>query len=282
MKKTMALILIAIVAVSILSIVATANARSFMSWRLNRDDGFRGNGNAFSNSRHLAPQQSFVRIDGPLIKFGEANVTGGLQAQSRTVVINSTTVREGSTATAIWSTSQSPISSIRARENYTYTFYTARLVNASVSSLNVTGSSFFLNGTWNVFNVTTTFTVTTNTAGDVTGFDRDQNAVALATNAYGELKVASSGSSFALSITGVDTLSGTVHVQRITSRMFNSFRVNNDDTTTTVTKADIASVVSAYGASPGWGSYSQNMDYNFNYKIDITDLTTAAANLNAD
>jgi hypothetical protein len=64
--------------------------------------------------------------------------------------------------------------------------------------------------------------------------------------------------------------------------MFNPFSVNNDVTATTVTKADVASVVSAYGSSPGWGNYDQRMDYNMHYKIDITDLATAAANVNAN
>ena len=34
-------------------------------------------------------------------------------------------------------------------------------------------------------------------------------------------------------------------------------------------------------ARPGWGSYDSNMDFNCNYKIDIADLTTVAANVEA-
>jgi hypothetical protein len=34
-----------------------------------------------------------------------------------------------------------------------------------------------------------------------------------------------------------------------------------------------------YGARPGWGSYDSNMDFNCNYKIDIADLATVAANV---
>jgi hypothetical protein len=39
-------------------------------------------------------------------------------------------------------------------------------------------------------------------------------------------------------------------------------------------------VAGAYGTMPGYGNYDQRMDYNFNYRIDICDLATAAANIN--
>ena len=275
MKKTLAIIFAAIIAVSALSLAASAYAMPFMNWKNFNSPGM-------GNSHRLATQQSFARVDGAITKWGSTNVTGTIEAQSRTIVTNSTDVRQGSSATAMWTTNTSRlISSYRERENFTYTFYTARLVNASVSSLNVTGYSFFLNGTWNVFKVMTNFTITTDSTGNITGFNRNQNAVAVASNAYGELKVASSGSNFTLSINGVDPLTGSVHIQRITTKMFNPFKVNNDDTTTTVTKADVSTVVSSYGSSPGWGNYDQRMDYNFNYKVDICDLATAAANINA-
>jgi hypothetical protein len=150
-----------------------------------------------------------------------------------------------------------------------------------VSSLNTDDYSFFLNGTWNVYQVTSSFNITTDASGAITSFNRNQNAVVVVTNAYGELAVSSSGSNFTLSITGVDSLTGSVHVSKISTKLCNPFKILCDDSSTTVTKADVATVVSSYGACPGWGHYDQSMDYNFNYKIDITDLTTAAANVNS-
>jgi len=274
MKKPIAAILIAIFAVSALSAVATVSARPFMSWnnmnpgRQDEGKGFgMDNGNGVSNQ--LSIQQSFVRIDGQITKFGAANATGIIEAQSRTVVVNSTT-RQGSSATAMLTDGSKPIAGPRAKQNFTYTVYSANLVNASTASLNTTGFSFFLNGTWNVFQVTTSYTVVTDSSGNILSFNRNTNGVAVATGAYGELKVASTGSNFTLTIAGVNAISGSVHVQRITSMMFNPFTVNNDVTTTTVTKADVASVVSAYGSSPGWGNYDQRMDYNMHYKIEPT------------
>jgi hypothetical protein len=272
MKKIIAIMLTAIIAVSIISFAASAYAKPFMNWRNDSDRQ--------GNSHREAVQQSFIRMNGLITKWGEVNVTGAIQAQSRTLVLNSTT-RQGTSATAIWSTNTSrPISQVRARENFTYTFYTANLVNTSLSSLNVNGYSFFLNGTWNVFQVTETFVITTNDAGEVTGFNRNQNAVATATKAYGELAIASGGANnFTLAITGVFPLTGQMRYQKTATKMFNPFIVNNDDGVTTVTKADVRTIISAFGSSPGWGNYDQRMDYNFNYKVDICDLVTAAANV---
>jgi len=286
MKKPIAAILIAIFAISALSAVATVSARPFMNWN-NMNMGRPGGGIGLGFGMGIgirnqsSVQQSFVRIDGRVTGFGEANATGTIEAQSRTVVVNSTTSRQGASATVMFTNLTSPIAGPRVKQNFTYTVYTANLVNASTASLNTTGYSFFLNGTWNVFQVTTNYTITTDSSGNILSFNRNTNGVALATAAYGELKVASSGSNFTLSITGVNALTGSVHVQRITSMMFNPFSVNNDVTTNTVTKADVASIVSSYGSSPGWGNYDQRMDYNMHYKIDITDLATAAANVDA-
>jgi hypothetical protein len=279
MKKTAAIILTAIIAISALGLAASAYAmpmmgRPFMNW-----------GNIMSNmghgNSHVVPiQQSSVRVNGIMTQWGTTNVTGTISAFSQTVVINSTAARQGSIATAMWTTNQSrAIASFRTPQNFTYTFYTANLVNASVSSLNITGYNFFLNGTWNVFKVTSSFNITTDSAGNILSVNRNQNAVAVATNAYGTLTIPTGGSTFTLSITGVDQLTGSVHAQRITSRLCNPFRIGDDDSTT-VTPSDVATVVASYGSSPGWGNYNQRSDYNFNYRVDVCDLTTAAANIN--
>jgi hypothetical protein len=232
------------------------------------------------NSHRYASEQSYVRVDGKVTKWGDLNVTGTVEAQTRNVIINKTDIRKGATAAVMWTANASrPLSGYRAKENFTYTFYTARLVNVSTSSLNTTGLSLFLNGTWNVYNITSSFTLVTDSSGSVVKYNRDENAVALVTNAYGELKVSENRSNFTLGITGVDQLDGPVRSQRITTKMFNPFKISNDDTSTVVTKTEVSKFAACYGSSPGWGNYDQRMDYNFNYKIDLTDLTTAAANV---
>ncbi len=293
MKKATAIILTAILAISAFTaagLVTTANARPFMNWNTHRNNGI-GEGNGFGmglglgrlSHSNTTAQQSFVRIDGQITKYDTENVTGTISAQSRTIVLNSTTARQGNSVSAVWTNGSIPLATVKAKQNFTYTFYTANLVNASTSSLNTTGYSFFLNGTWNVYQINFNYTITTDSSGTVTSFDRSQNGAALVTNAYGEFIVASTGSNFTLSIAGVKDLTGSVHVSRITSRMFNPFIIDNELTTkTTVTRADVASVVRSFGASPGWGNYDQRVDYNMHFKIDITDLATAAANVDSD
>ncbi len=279
MKKTAAIILTALLAISALGLAATAFAmpmmgRPYMNWGNIMPNMGPGNWN------RVPLQQSSIRVNGIITDWGTTEVNGTMSAFSKTVVINNTAVRQGAIASAVWTTNQSrPIAAMRTRENFTYTFYTAKLVNANVSSLNITGYNYFLNGTWNVFNVTSTFTITTDTAGNILGFNRTQNAFAIAVDAYGELKVPTGTSTFTLSITGVDDLTGSVHAQRITSRLCNPFIIQDDDGTT-VTGVDVSFIMSAYGSSPGWGQYNQRMDYNFNYRVDIFDLATASANLN--
>jgi len=286
MKKTMAAILIAICAIGALGAVATAGARPFMNWN-NMDMGRKGFGMGFGLGGGIGignqlSQQSFARVDGLVTKFGTANATGTVEAQSRTVVINTTNTKQGASASVMWTTNTAPIAGPRAKQNFTYTVYNAGLANSSYASLNMTGYSFFLNGTWNVFQVTTNYTIITDSSGNIQSFNRNTNGVAIVTKAYGELTIPSSGSNFTLAIKGLDNITGLIHVQRITSKMFNPFIINNDVAKTTVTKQDVASVVNAYGSSPGWGNYDQRMDYNMHYKIDITDLATAAANVNSD
>jgi hypothetical protein len=279
MKKTLAAILLIALTVGALGVAATANAKPFMNWRT--FPNMQGNG--FGHRQFL--QQSYVRWNGIITDWGTANVTGAIQAQSRTMIVNQTNIRQGASATAMWTTNTSrPISALRAKENFTYTFNTARLTNANVSGLNIGSNDFFLNGTWTVYQVETTFTINTDVNGTVTGFHRSQDATVLVTNAYGELTVTGNWANFTLDINGIDPLTGTVHRQITKSMHFNPFKVNDDDDSanpTALTSADVSTIVHAYGAMPGYGNYDQRMDYNFNYKIDIADLATAAANLNA-
>jgi len=275
MKKMIAAILLAVIAVAGLSIASSVSAMPFMNWRMFP--------NMQNNGHGPRLQQSFVQWNGFVNNWGTTSVTGTIQAQSRTMVLNDSSTRQGASATAIWTTNTTrAISALRDRENFTYTFYAARLTNASTSGLNIGSNDFFLNGTWTVYNVTTTFTINTDINGTITGFHHNQDATALATNAYGELTVNNNWANFTLTIDGVAPLTGSVHRQMTRSMQFNPFIFGDDSANPpTVSRADVLNIAHAYGAMPGWGNYDQRMDYNFNYKIDITDLATAAANVNA-
>jgi len=210
-------------------------------------------------------------------------VMGAIEVLCRTSV-GPTAIVQGYAATAIWTTNLTrPISAIMTRENFTYNFYTARLVAGNFSALDYNGNAFYLNGTWNVWNLTETFVIKTDsTTGRIISVNSNLNAVPLATDAYGNLTVPSGWTTFTLAINGVAPLTGKVISEVTISRVFNPFMLGTDSSSTTVTKSDLDSIISAYGSMPGWGNYNINMDYCMHYKIDICDLATAAANLNAD
>jgi len=133
-----------------------------------------------------------------------------------------------------------------------------------------------MNGTWNVWNVTISHTVVTDSSGNILSVNNDQNYVALATKAYGELTVASGWTTFSLNITGLEPITGSVYAEITSSKLFNPFALNGD---TTVTKTELSSIVRSFGSLPGAASYDQRLDFCQHYKIDICDLATAAANL---
>jgi len=271
MKNKIAIILIAIISISALSLTTGAYAMPFMNVK-----------STMSNRTSL--QTSYVRLDGVINASAGTKVIGTIQAQSRTTVVNSSNVYQGFSCTAIWTTNTTrPITSVRSEQNFTYTFYTARLVEGNFSALDYNGNAFFMNGTWNSWNITETFTINTLSNGTITSVNCNQNAVPLANGAYGTLTAFSGWTNFTLSISGVDPLTGPIIAERTTSAMFNPFMINSDSSTTTstVTVADINSIVKTYGSMPGWGNYDQRLDYCQHYKIDIYDLSTAAANLNS-
>ena len=276
MKKKFAILLLAILAVSSLSFTVGAYAMPFMNFNTVPNPppnavGFR--------------QSSYVCMLGKITEWlttpKATPVMGTIEAQSRTIIGSAHTI-QGFAATAIWTNNTvRPLADVRARENFTYTFYAARLVKGNYSALDPTPLiSWFMNGTWNVWSITTSFTIVTNSNGNILSITTTRSLVALATDAIGNLTVASDWSSFMLAIAGVPSLTGPVIAHIIASRTFNPFMLGTDSTSTTVTSADLNSIVNAYGSMPGWGNYDLRMDYCLHYQIDICDLSTAAANLN--
>jgi hypothetical protein len=168
------------------------------------------------------------------------------------------------------------ISAAKAKENFTYTFYSANLWNASVSSLTM-GPNFFLNGTWNVATVNCKVTIITNANNEIVSVHRESDSTVA--KVYGELTVTDNWTKFKLQLTGYDALTGTVLRSVTRQTMFNWFQVTDNPVGTVVTKADVKAVIQSYRAMPGWGNYDNRMDFNLNYRIDITDLVTVAANL---
>jgi len=237
-----------------------------------------------STSNRIA-SRSYIRINGVITQWETTPtvtpVTGLLQTQARIGTFENGNTNQLASATAIWTNSTSrPINTVALKENFTYTFYEARLVNASVSSLtsSTSANDYSLSGTWNVYTVLSNVTIlTADTTGQITAVHRTMDKSVQ--QAIGTLDVTGSLSKFTLSITGIPSLIGTVIRSAQRQVAFNPFKVTDDITTNVVTKADVAAVIHSYGAMPGWGNYEARMDFCGHFKIDIADLSTVAANI---
>jgi hypothetical protein len=159
-------------------------------------------------------------------------------------------------------------------------YYSARLTNTSVSTLSANATAplnYFINGTWNVFTVKSTVTIITNANGNITRVLRNQDISSQ--KAYGELTVTDNWNKFTLAIRGIDLLTGSVSHSMQRQMQFNAFKMTDDSVSNIVTRADIKAVAQAYGAMPGWGNYDTKMDFNGNFRVDIADISTVAANM---
>lgn len=223
-------------------------------------------------------QASWVRINGVINKWGTTDVRGLLNVQARTAILANADTRQFARATAVWTTNITrAVSAVKAKENFTYTFYSARLLNASVSTLSSSASNFFLNGTWNVATVNCKITIITNANNEIVSVHRESDTTVA--KVYGELTVTASWTTFTLKFTGYDPLTGLVTRSVTRNVQFNWYKVTDDVAGTAVTRADVNAMVQCYRSMPGWGNYDNRMDFNFNYRIDIADLATVAANL---
>jgi len=274
MKKTITAILLAVMIMATLSLaISYVNAKHWSNSGITSKLG-----NAFGHSNR-PNQQNLVKISGLITQWGTTNVNGSFSTQAKTTIFNASESRQIASASAIWTTNGlRPIKSIRAAENFTYSFYSAKLANASISKLNLDESDYFINGTWNVYNVTSVVTITTNSEGEIINVHRDSDTAV--SKAYGELNVTSNWTTFKLSIDGMEPLTGSVVRSRTSLMQFNQFKFADDDTTSNaVTRTDVTTIGRAYGSMPGWGNYDQSMDFNGNYRIDIADIVTVAANV---
>jgi hypothetical protein len=276
MKKTKAIITLTISILLISSI--TVVVESVAAKPDNHNNGGMGIvKNIISHISNRLNQSSWTQINGNISQWGTTDVRGTLQTQAVSATHETTGSKQFSTSTAMWTINTSrAIQSVQTKENFTYTYYVARLSNASVSTLNAntTTNEYFLNGTWTVSKIESTITVYTNENGTVIRVHRDQDITP--TQAYGELLI--NGNQFTLTIDGQDQLSGSVY-RSVTRSWFNPFKMNNESNTNAVTRSDVKTIAKCYGAMPGWGNYNSDMDFNDNYRVDIADISTIAANI---
>ena len=224
---------------------------------------------------------NWIRLKGPVKMLGDEPVTGLLQVTARLATLQSSETRELTSASAIWTKDSRPIDAIKAKESFTYTFYSARLLKDPAPLVTNSENTYTIVGSWNVATVTCSVTITKNTDGVITNVQR-KSETNVDPKVDGKL-VVTGMSEFTLTLTGKPALTGSVNRYVTRQMQFNPFKITDDTignvVSNTVTREDIKAVTKCYGAMPGWGSYDTRMDFNNNYRVDIADISTVAANM---
>jgi hypothetical protein len=225
---------------------------------------------------------NWIRLKGPVSEWGEESVTGLLQVTARSATLQSSETRDLTSASAIWTKDIiRPIDAIKAKESFTYTFYSARLLRDPTPIVTNSETTYTIEGSWNVATVTSSVKITKNSDGEITNVQRTSDTAV--ERVLGKL-VVTGMSTFEFKL-GDDNpiLTGSVNRYVTRQMQFNPFKITDDISgnvvSNTVTREDIKAVTKCYGAMPGWGSYDTRMDFNNNYRVDIADISTVAANM---
>jgi hypothetical protein len=266
----------------------------------------------FANA-NVQMQGTWVRMNGNIRQWnmtdGNTTNTFGWIVANAAIVNKNGTVHEWAMVHATWSDimraypmGDHPLGEFNVSDtvtgnfSYTFSFYTARLLNVSELSFNKTetGHDFYLQGYWNVSEITETINITWGEHMRQVTVTWTDEPVAI--NATGELvadwgTVAAPGSggmpgpigvgTFELTIDGVGTLSGNAWRGIIWTKELNicDFGDASGNPRGRVDINDLVKVARHYGEVPGFGTYDPSLDVDGDGKIGIGDLTTIAANI---
>lgn len=253
MRRSIAIILLAMLGIS---------SFSFMSNLASADTQFQG---------------TWVRMHGIALQYGSDPIFGWIGADAGMINANGT-YHEWARVHAIWSSDRPKLNCTEPpRENFTFSFYSARLVNSTEVSLNHPPYDFYISGLWNVVKITTNVTIILDETGHIISIDINREFERILTEAPGELRVfLNPRFEFELSIEGISLLNGRVVLWDIRHVEIKMCDIDDDGK---VDLKDLVKVAKRYRAAPGLWNYDHHMDFNFNDEIDIGDLTTVAANI---
>lgn len=275
MKKAITMIILATLMISSFSLIANAGIYQ----------GYQG---------------TWLRTRGIITKWGTAPVFGFLGVWAAIINENGTT-HEYAHVNAMWSPAVARLNcSVAPTDNFTFSYYTAKLVELQGIEFNVSSGAMNITGLWNAYNITTTviFTPRSNDSSEhlpYMNFTINVTTVyeQMVTNATGLLQISGLTNSsesvwpaawvvsdpFKLAINGIDVLTGSVWRYVYMPTEMNICNINGTG------KVDLFTLVQAaklYGARPGLGNYNENaFDFDFNCQgyVGISDLATIAANI---
>jgi len=253
MRKTMAIILLAILGIG---------SFSFVTNLANADTQIEG---------------TWVRMRGIITNWGSNPVFGWIGAQAGMVDKNGT-YHEWARVHATWSYDKPRLncSEPPPLQNFTVTVYATRLVNLTDVSLDNPECDFYVSGLWNVVRITINITVIIEENSCIITIERLPEEILHEAN--GELRVfLVPRFEFVLRIEGIDPLFGVVRVFDFRHVEIKICDLNDDGE---VDLLDLVRVAKRYRTVPGmWIERDHEMDFNSNAEIDIGDLTTVAANI---
>lgn len=158
-------------------------------------------------------------------------------------------------------------------------FYAARLNETTLVELNYDGSNLYIEGLWNVYNVTFIYEP---------GHEPGRYTLIieqLVEQGRGTLSVTDNWSKFTVGIVGLELIRGTVIFHKEIPGEIPIGDVTGEEIGIPDSKVDIwdlVHVAKAYGSTPRYPQLLYDffrVDLNFDYKIDIYDLTTLAVNI---
>ena len=221
-------------------------------------------------------QKLWVRLGGIITRWDNTSVFGWIGAYAAMINANGT-YYEWAKVHAIWTTEPRRLNCSEppaTPENFTFSFYAAGLAETSAVRMNLT--HVYISGLWNVVKIT--ITVLVDETGALISFTKTVELIV--TNATGWLLVFPHpvyGYTFILSIEGIDLLMGIIVGCKWSYVEIKICDVTGDDNE--VNLRDLVKVAKSYRTVPGLWNYNHDVDFNFDYKIDMGDLTTVAANM---
>lgn len=220
-----------------------------------------------------SPAIRWTHFRGTVREWGDEAVNGSVVVMAKISRFSPIVFRPWVTATVFWSNEPRPIfSDSKPEGEVTFTHYTAKLVKLTTLEGKEETVDLNITGVWNVkkVNITSEFDengVLLKTVREVTR---------IVTKGQGQLLITENWKEFDVEIEGIDNVKGIQISMRTTTRMISPFSFGGGFVPTL---KDLFHIARCFRAMPGFGNYDPELDYNEDSKIDLTDLTTVAANM---
>ena len=216
-----------------------------------------------------AETSTYVCMLGKVGRYGPAPAFGFLKAFGK--------VDAWARVNAAWMTAPMPIVPNSPGSPVVFSFFAARLINASLVKLNYTESmspvnrthDFFIAGLWGVLNVTFVIQGPNFSWMSKPMIDRGPGILAVDPDPVN----GTPWSVFTLAIDGFLPVRGRVVFHKVATVDIPDGDVVMDSK---IDIKDLATIAKSYGSMPGRANYDFSLDINFDWRVDIRDLAMVA------